>query len=133
VSRAAAAPRTTVGWRDVNETLVRRSQFLQVPVGAPGEGPARPVGPLPPRRLLVEWPLSKPQPRGYWVTNINDYTLAEVVSLAKLRQRVGPRIEELAGRFGLRDYEGRTFAGWHRHVTLATAAHIFDVLSSLRG
>lgn len=133
VHRAAAMTRTTVGWQGVDDDLALRSQFLQVPVqspdadrrGARANGRAQ-------RRLLVEWPLSKPHPRGYWITNIQDGRLDELVALAKLRQQVGPRIEELAGRFGLRDYEGRTFVGWHRHVTLATAAHIFDLLSVLR-
>ena len=49
----------------------------------------------------------------------------------RLRQRVAARIEEFADRFGLRDYEGRTFAGWHHHVTLATAAHTFCVLDDM--
>jgi SRSO17 transposase len=134
VHRAAALTRTTVGWQGVGDDLVRRSQFLQMPVHSPdADGPGgRAVGRAQ-RRLLVEWPLSKPHPRGYWITNIQDGPLDDLVALAKLRQRVGPRIEEIAGRFGLRDYEGRTFVGWHRHVTLATAAHIFDLLSVLRG
>lgn len=135
VRRAASVSRTTVGWRDVDEELARRSQFLRVPIRSAGVAgqDARPGRPTPPRWLVVEWPLSKPQPRGYWVTNICDRPLEELVELAKLRQRVGPRIEGIADQFGLRDYEGRTFAGWHHHVTLAAAAHIFQVLSLLRG
>jgi hypothetical protein len=131
--RAAAVSRTTVGWRDVDEELVRRSQFLRVPVQPPvtaGQDP-RPGRPGQPRWLVVEWPLSKPHPRGYWLTNIDNRPLDELVELAKLRQRVGPRIEVIADQYGLRDYEGRTFAGWHHHVTLAAAAYVFQVLSAL--
>ena len=87
----------------------------------------------PERRAIVEWPLGKPQPRGYWITNLSDRPLAELVGLAKLSRQVGPRIEGFARQFGLRDYEGRTFAGWHHHVTLATAAYVFHILSLLRG
>lgn len=133
VHGAAALARTTVGWQGVNDDLALRSQFLQVPVHSPDTDGARgrAVGKAQ-RRLLVEWPLSKPHPRGYWITNIPDGPLEELVALAKLRQRVTPRIEEIAGRYGLRDYEGRTFVGWHRHVTLAAAAHIFDLLNLLQ-
>ena len=134
VRRAVTMVRTTVGWQDADEDVFRRSQFLQVPVRSPTpDGAAvRAVVPPPARRLVAEWPLSRPQPRGYWITNITDRPLADLVALAKLRQRVGPRIKRFADQFGLRDYEGRTFAGWHHHVTLATAAHIFDVLNQLR-
>jgi hypothetical protein len=120
--------RTTVSWLGADEDVIRRSQFLQAPVrlaaadngSTPGE-----------RRLIAEWPLTKPHPRGYWITN-SDRPLPDLVPLSKLGQRVSPRIEEFADQFGLRDYEGRTFAGWHHHVTLATAAYIFRVLDSMR-
>jgi hypothetical protein len=88
---------------------------------------------LPPRQLLVEWPLGKPQPRGYWITNITDRSLADLVALAKLRQSVKSHLETFANRFGLRDYEGRTFAGWHHHVTLASAAYVYDILGAEQG
>lgn len=128
IRRTDNSVRMTVSWGG-DEDLVRRSQFLQVPVrGATADAAAnRPAE----RRLISEWPLSKPQPRGYWITN-TDRPLAELVSLSKLHQRVGPRVEEFADQFGLRDYEGRTFAGWHHHVTLVTAAYVFRVLDSMR-
>src|SRR6266536_1479597 len=103
--------------------------------GTMPEGGAVRLGgqPSSPRLLICEWPLGKPRPRGFWVTNMVDRPLSELVELAKMRQLAGPRIEEFAGRYGLRDYEGRTFAGWHHHVTLATAAYTYDVLADLRG
>jgi hypothetical protein len=103
---------------------VLRAQFLQLPVRPDGTGaPAR-------RQLLAEWPLDRPRPRGYWITNLTTRALPDLVTLAKLPGRVGPRLEDFAVRFGLRDYEGRTFTGWHHHVTLATAAHVFRVLTT---
>jgi SRSO17 transposase len=35
---------------------------------------------------------------------------------------------DIADRVGVRDYAGRSFAGWHRHMTLASAAHAAVVL-----
>ncbi|MFC9399353.1 IS701 family transposase, partial [Streptomyces sp. NPDC057027] len=32
---------------------------------------------------------------------------------------------------GLDHFEGRSFTGWHRHVTLVTAAHLFLTLRRL--
>ncbi len=127
--------RETVEWRNDDHSVLR-SQFLQIPVRGPmPEGGAVRLGgqPSSPRLLICEWPLGKPRPRGFWVTNMVDRPLSELVELAKMRQLAGPRIEEFAGRYGLRDYEGRTFAGWHHHVTLATAAYTYDVLADLRG
>src|SRR5437764_2489785 len=130
--RFVDATRTTVGWRDAeDDTIVRRAQYLQIPVRPPAaDVPAVPPAAPPSRQLIVEWPLGKPQPRGYWLTNITDRPLADLVALGKLRQRVGSHLEGFADRFGLRDYEGRTFAGWHHHVTLATAAYVYDILRS---
>jgi len=130
VRQLGELPRTTVGWRDAeDDTIVRRSQFFQIPIRSMAtDAPAGVHSTLPPRQLLVEWPLGKPQPRGYWITNITDRSLADLVALAKLRQSVKSHLETFANRFGLRDYEGRTFAGWHHHVTLASAAYVYDIL-----
>jgi hypothetical protein len=132
ILRAENLSRETVEWHGPDNGGMLRSQFVQIPVrllggesGSNGNGNGRP------RRLLVaEWPLSKPHPRGFWITNLVDLPLAELVALAKKQECIGPQIENFAGQFGLRDYEGRTFAGWHHHVTLASAACAFQVLRS---
>ena len=82
----------------------------------------------PPRLLLVEWPLGKSEPRGFWITNMVDRPVPELTALAKLRLRAQQDLEMLTGRFGLCDYEGRSFLGWHHHVTLASMAYAFDRL-----
>ncbi|MCU7729571.1 IS701 family transposase [Actinoplanes sp. KI2] len=129
----ADAPRTTVGWPDAeNDSIVRRSQFIQIPVRSPAaDSTTGAHAGSPARQLLVEWPLGKPRPRGYWITNLTDRPLGDLVALAKLRQNVRSHLETFADRFGLRDYEGRTFAGWHHHVTLASAAYVYDILSAV--
>jgi hypothetical protein len=125
--------RTTVTWPDDTRNYTLRSQFMQLGVRPThSEHQVGRAGPaLAERQMIVEWPFGKPQPRGFWVTNITDRPLAELVSLAKLRHQVGPHMEEFAEQFGLRDYEGRTFAGWHHHVTLATAAYVYQILREM--
>jgi hypothetical protein len=112
----------------------RRSRFLRLTVrplvaDLPGNRPVRPL----PRQLLCEWPLDRPRPTGYWITNLVDYPLADLVPLVRLGPLAGQRIEELAARFGLRDHECRTFAGWHHHVTLVAAAYAYHLRDRLAG
>ncbi|MFE5804900.1 transposase [Streptomyces sp. NPDC056491] len=45
--------------------------------------------------------------------------------LAKARWRIEHNYRELKTALGLDHFEGRSFTGWHRHVTLVTAAHLF--------
>jgi SRSO17 transposase len=52
----------------------------------------------------------------------------ELVRLAKIRWRIEHDYRELKTALGLDHFEGRTFAGWHRHVTLVTAAQLFLTL-----
>jgi SRSO17 transposase len=57
-----------------------------------------------------------------------DIDLAELVRLAKVRWRIEHDYRELKTGLGLDHFEGRTFAGWHRHVTLVSAAQLFITL-----
>ncbi|MFI5934569.1 IS701 family transposase [Actinoplanes sp. NPDC051494] len=133
VHRLHDQPRSTVSWE--HEGRTHRSQFLTAPIMRPGAGdPAtdrhEPGGAE--HQLIVDWPFNKSQPRGYWITNLSDEPLSDVVKLTRLPGRVHTRLESLASRFGLRDYEGRTFSGWHHHVTLVSAAYVFSLIESLR-
>ncbi len=51
--------------------------------------------------------------------------LAELGRLAKIRWRIEHDYRELKTGLGLGHFEGRTFTGWQRHVTLVTAAQLF--------
>jgi len=133
VHRLHDQPRSTVSWENAGRT--HRSQFLTAPILRPGPGdePAeRYDGSASEHQLVVDWPFNKAKPRGYWVTNLSDTELSDVVQLTQMPVKVHNRVEGLASRFGLRDYEGRTFAGWHHHVTLVSAAYIFTLLENLR-
>ncbi|MGV9995323.1 transposase, partial [Streptomyces sp. NPDC003374] len=47
------------------------------------------------------------------------------VRLAKIRWRIEHDYRELKHGLGLDHFEGRSWTGWHHHVTLVTAAHAF--------
>ena len=79
--------------------------------------------------LLAEWPPQVAEPTDYWLATLPEGTgLAELVRLAKIRWRIEHDYRELKTALGLDHFEGRTFTGWHRHVTLVTAAQLFLTL-----
>ena len=53
------------------------------------------------------------------------------MGLAKLRWRVEHDYRELKDALGLDHFEGRSFNGWHHHVTLVSVAHAFVTLERL--
>ncbi|WP_213450431.1 IS701 family transposase [Rhizomonospora bruguierae] len=87
-----------------------------------------------PRDLLligVE-PAGAPAPRELWLTTLIDTPVADLLRLARLPGRVDRDCAEITDGVGLRDFTGRSFGGWHRHVTLASAAHAIAVLGGDR-
>jgi SRSO17 transposase len=86
-------------------------------------------GSLPAVWLLAEWPPEAAEPTDYWLATLPaDTDLAELVRLAKIRWRIEHDYRELKTALGLDHFEGRTWRGWHRHVTLVTAAQLFLTL-----
>ena len=79
--------------------------------------------------LLAEWPPEADQPFGYWLSTLpEDTPIEELVRLAKIRWRVEHDYRELKTGLGLDHFEGRSYLGWHRHVTLAVLAQAFCTL-----
>jgi SRSO17 transposase len=84
---------------------------------------------LPACWLLAEWPPSAGEPGGYWLSTLPDDTpLEKLARLAKIRWRIEHDYRELKHGLGLDHFEGRSYAGWHRHVTLAALAQAFCTL-----
>jgi SRSO17 transposase len=137
----AAGPQAGIEliWRRGSKCL-QRSRFLALRVRPAGVTPrrraaARAAGAgweLPVGWLLVEWPVDKPEPVKYWLSNLPaDTPIVELVRLGKLRWRVEQDYRELKGALGLDHFEGRSFGGWHHHVTLVSVAHGFLTLERL--
>ncbi|MFJ9041882.1 IS701 family transposase [Streptomyces sp. NPDC102406] len=86
-------------------------------------------GVLPLETLLVEQPDPDAEPTGYWMSSLPATTpVADLVRWAKLRWRIEHDYRELKHGLGLDHFEGRTWRGWHHHVTLVTAAQAFLTL-----
>ncbi|MFE9093947.1 IS701 family transposase [Streptomyces sp. NPDC007264] len=73
---------------------------------------------------------ANPLPSEFWVTNIQDMPLAQLFLLAKLTDRVALDFDDVCEAVGIRDFEGRSFRGWHHHMTLASVAHAATLLAS---
>ena len=83
-------------------------------------------GSLPECWLLAEWPPEADEPTDYWLSTLpEDTPIAGVARLAKIRWRIEHDYRELKTGLGLDHFEGRSFTGWHRHVTLAVLAQAF--------
>jgi SRSO17 transposase len=128
---------TEVTWREGSRGPMR-SRFLKLRVRPAGVRARRLAqaaavardghwdGVLPELRLLVEWPQGAEAPTDYWLSNLpEDTPVAELVRLAKIRWRIEHDYRELKHGLGLDHFEGRSWTGWHHHVTLVTAAHAF--------
>jgi SRSO17 transposase len=126
--RAAAVPLT---WRTGSRGPMT-SHFVALRVRPAGHHQAARLaadGSLPTVWLLAEWPPKAAEPTDYWLSSLpEDTPQAELVRLAKIRWRIEHDYRELKTALGLDHFEGRTFAGWHRHVTLVTAAQLFLTL-----
>ena len=117
----------TVAFRDLDGgQLVSRFAFLRViaanPVDRLREEPRE-------EWLIVEWPEGHEHPSDYWISNLPASTEPEQLArLARLRWMIELDYKQLKGELGLDHYEGRSYAGFHHHCSLVTAAHGFLTL-----
>jgi SRSO17 transposase len=134
--RDAARP---VTWRHgsratkTNPTAAMRSHFLRLRIRpANRDIPRTSDGTLPQVWLIAEWPPDTDEPVQYWLSNLDTRTsLKTLVRIAKLRWRVEHDYRELKTGLGIDHFEGRSFIGWHRHVTLTVLAQAFCTLLRL--
>jgi SRSO17 transposase len=130
---ARAAEARPVTWRQGtkatagNPAATMTSAFLAIRVRpANRDIPRAPDGSLPECWLLAEWPPAADEPGDYWLSTLpEDTPIAELVRLAKIRWRIEHDYRELKTGLGLDHFEGRSYRGWHRHVTLAVLAQAF--------
>lgn len=83
-----------------------------------------------PEELLIEWPEGDKAPWKYWLSSLPPQrtSFRGLVRKAKGRFRVEQDYEEMKGELGLDHFEGRSWQGWHHHVTLVTLAYAFLML-----
>jgi SRSO17 transposase len=118
----------TVAWREGSRGTLR-SEFLALRARPAGGRHRKAAGERPERWLLAEWPRDAAEPVKYWLSDLPAETPIErLVGLAKLRWRIEHDYRELKQCVGLGHYEGRSWRGWHHHVTCVSVAHAFLTL-----
>jgi len=86
-----------------------------------------------PQWLLIEWPVGEPAPTKFVLSTMPTTTsLKQLVRTFKGRWRIERSYEDLKGELGLDHYEGRSFIGWHHHVTVVLACYAFLIAEHAR-
>jgi SRSO17 transposase len=86
----------------------------------------------PPQELLIEWPERDKEPWKYWLSSLpHRNSFRGLMRKAKGRFRIEQDYEEMKGEVGLDHFEGRSWQGWHHHVTLVTLAYAFLMLERM--
>ncbi|MFI1659718.1 IS701 family transposase [Streptomyces sp. NPDC020472] len=79
-------------------------------------------------RLFTEWrPADSRAPR-VWITSLTGRRVEQLTTLAQAQAGTCQTVSALERDYGLLDFEGRSFPGWHHHMTLVSAAHVYDRL-----
>jgi hypothetical protein len=123
---AAKVSRRAVDWADPGGSGSVHTSWVaavQVRVAGAGLGHHRPLV------LLGEWRRGQERPAQVWVSDVADTAPADLLKLTKLTRKVALDQSLGADRTGARDFVGRSFGGWHRHMTLASAAHTLRLLA----
>lgn len=109
-------------WREGSKvSLHSRFTRVRVVVGSSDDEQIR-------QWLVIEWPENEDAPTEYILSTLpKTHSVKQLVRTAKNRWRVERSYEDLKGQLGLDHYEGRSFIGWHHHVTVALACYAFLV------
>lgn len=67
-----------------------------------------------------------------WLTDMSRHRMGDLLRLVRRSGRAAATLGVLADDFGLLDFEGRSFPGWHHHMTLMSAAYAYTGLPALR-
>jgi SRSO17 transposase len=76
--------------------------------------------------LLIEWPREETMPTKYYLCDLPaGISLRRLVTVTRGRWRIEQDYQQLKEELGLDHFEGRSWTGWHPHVTLVMLAHLF--------
>ncbi|MBQ0827186.1 IS701 family transposase [Streptomyces tagetis] len=106
-----------------------RSDIARVPC-RPADAPP---GPRHRHLLFARRDSARPRDTTFWLTGPMRLPTSALLRLTTAFEQATGDVTATAGRTGLYDFEGRTFAGWHRHTTLASVAHAATLLRSRAG
>jgi SRSO17 transposase len=120
-------------WRDgtrPNKKLSSRFLFRRVkPAQDDGTEPAS----REPVWLVIEWPEGESKPTKFFLTTLpRRMSKKQIVRTIKERWKTERAYEELKGELGLDHFEGRSYIGWHHHVSVVLCCYAFVVAERAR-
>jgi SRSO17 transposase len=125
----AALPRKTfrrVTWRDGTRTKLQ-SRFAFVRVKTTHDD-GMSLADREPLWLVAEWPEGESKPTKFVLTTLpRIMSHKQIVRILKERWRTERMYEDLKGELGLDHFEGRSYPGWHHHVSVVLCCYAFVV------
>jgi SRSO17 transposase len=83
--------------------------------------------------LVAEWLDGAEAPSKFMLTTLpRRMSKKEIVRIIKERWRTERMYEDLKGELGLDHFEGRSFPGWHHHVSVVMSCYAFVVAERVR-
>jgi SRSO17 transposase len=117
----------TITWRQGSKAVLR-SRFARLRVVVDRDDRLRP-----PQWLLIEWPEVSPLRRSSCSRTMPpSVSCTQLARTFKQRWRIERSYEDLKGELGLDHYEGRSYIGWHHHVSVVLACYAFLVAEHAR-
>jgi SRSO17 transposase len=118
-------------WRvGVGGKLSSRFAFRRVKVAHDDGSEAADREPL---WLMMEWPEGEERPKKFILTSLpRRMSKKQIVRTVMERWRTERAYEELKGELGLDHFEGRSFPGWHHHISVVLCCYAFVVSERVR-
>lgn len=118
-----------ITWREgTNSRLNARFAFRRVRASADG-----PDGEV--QWLIMEWRNGEKAPEHFALATLGTdgrMSKKKLIRLLKERYRTEQAYQEMKGELGLDHFEGRSFQGWHHHVTVVLCCYAFVVAECAR-
>ncbi|ONI84793.1 hypothetical protein ALI22I_30340 [Saccharothrix sp. ALI-22-I] len=115
-------PAAVMNWWAVENSRHQASRYVVESVPPRPGGPQ--AGPRRARKLLTRWLPGEPYPAQAWLTNVHA-AMPDLIKLSRAGVEVDRETNRLYDEVGLGHFEGRSFRGWHHHVTLTSLAHAY--------
>ncbi|TFE38527.1 transposase [Streptomyces sp. ICN441] len=61
-----------------------------------------------------------------WLTSLTHTRTESLLALTRTLGQAGRSVREMSDEFGLLDFEGRSYPGWHHHMSLVSAAYAYS-------
>ncbi|AWK12614.1 transcriptional regulator [Streptomyces spongiicola] len=82
-------------------------------------------------RLLATRSESGRRPLQLWLTSLTHARTDTLLALTRTLGQAGRSVREMSDEFGLLDFEGRSYPGWHHHMSLVSAAYAYSRMERL--